>query len=199
MGRLSNSAWPLAAAAAILIAGTGAYALASSGSRTITVCVNHKHGTLYKAKKCSKRDKKLSWNKQGRTGPRGATGRQGVQGVQGTIGPSNAYFAHTVGTAVSLPVPAGNYVVYGQGSVGNTTGSTIQTSCSLSVNGTTLSFSAQDGANEVMIPSPGSGQISDQGIAHLSAAGTLENTCNNGGGNVFSDAITAIKVDTASP
>jgi hypothetical protein len=196
MGRLSNSAGPLVAIAAILIAGGGAYALASSRGSTITVCVNHKHGTLYKAKKCSRRDKKLSWNKQGRTGPRGATG---LQGVQGSTGPSNGYFAHTVGTVVSVPVPAGNYVVYGQGSVGNTTGSTIQTSCSLSANGTTLSFSAQNGANEVTIPSPGSGEISDEGIAHLSAAGTLENTCNNGGGNVFSDAITAIKVDTASP
>lgn len=77
------------------------------------------------------------------------------------------------------------------------TGSAIQTSCSLSANGTALS--AQNGANAVTIPSPGNGEISDEGVAHFSAAGTLENTCNGGGGTTFSDAITAIKVETASP
>jgi hypothetical protein len=97
---------------------------------------------------------------------------------------------------VSLPVPAGNYMVYAQASMENSTGSPVQASCFLSANGTALS--AQNGSNAVTIPpNPGNGQVSDQGVVHLSAAGTLENTCN--GGTAFSDAITAIKVDTASP
>jgi hypothetical protein len=214
MGRLSNSGGALATAA-ILIGGSAAYALASSGGSAITVCVMHKNGALYKAKKCAKGDRKLTWARQGPIGPRGATGPQGAQGiegptgptggqgptgptgVQGPTGPSNGYFAQTVGSTVSLPVPAGNYVVQGQGFIGNSTGSPVQTSCYLSANGTVLS--TQDGSNSVTIPqSPGNGEVSDEGIAHLSAAGSLENTC-AGGSETFSNAITAIKVDAANP
>jgi hypothetical protein len=184
--------------AAMLIASGGAYALASSTRSTITVCVNHENRTLYKAKKCARHDQKLSWNKRGRTGPQGPKGTQGVPGIQGQTGPSNGYFARTTGSPVSLPVPAGNYVVFGQGFVGNASASPVQASCSLSANGTTLT--AQNGANSVTIPGPaGNGEVSDEGIAHFTAAGTLENTCSGGGGTVFGDAITAIRVDTASP
>jgi len=194
------------AAAAILIAGSAAHALASSSGTAITVRVTHKNGALYKAKKCAKRDKKLTWNRQGPTGPRGATGLRGVQGIEGPTGPrgvhgptgpSNGYFAQTAGSTVSLPVPAGNYVVQGQGSIGNSTASAVQADCVLSANGTALS--AQNGSNSVTIPpNPGNGEVSDEGVAHLSAAGSLENTC-TGGSTTFSNAITAIKVDTASP
>jgi hypothetical protein len=133
--------------------------------------------------------------RKGDRGPQGPQGVQGVQGIQGPVGPSNGYFAKTVGSAVSLPVPAGDYMVYAQGSIGNLTGSAVQADCFLSANGTSLS--AQDGFNSVTIPWPGNGEVSDEGVVHLTAAGTLENTCN--GGTSFSDAITAIKVDTASP
>lgn len=138
---------------------------------------------------------------KGDRGPQGAQGAQGVQGPHGTrgpVGPSNGYFAKTFGSTVSLPVPAGDYMVYGQGFVGNTTLSSVQASCFLSANGSALS--AQNGSNNVTIPPfPGNGEVSDEGVAHLSAAGELENTCNGGGGTPFGDAITAIKVDTASP
>lgn len=74
----------LVAVAMLLVAG-GTYALASGGG-TITVCV-HKHGgALYKAKKCKKGDKKLSWNKQGRQGNPGATGAKGATGAPGAPG-----------------------------------------------------------------------------------------------------------------
>jgi hypothetical protein len=205
MGRLFNPAGALATAA-ILIGGSAAYALASSGGSAITVCVTHKNGALYKAKKCAKRDRQLTWNRQGPIGPRGATGPQGAQGiegptgpagVQGPTGPSNGYFAQTVGSTVSLPVPAGNYVVQGQGFIANLTVSPVQASCYLSANGTALSV--QNGSNSVTIPqNPGDEEVSDEGIAHLSAAGSLENTC-TGGSATFSNAITAIKVDAANP
>lgn len=204
MGRFSK-AGAVVLAAAILSAAGGAYALASSRGGTITVCVDHKHGTLYKAKKCRRHDRKLSWNRHGATGgrgvtgapgPQGAKGDSGPQGVQGPVGPSNGYFAKALSSPVSLSVPAGDYIVYGQGFEGNPSASPVQTSCSLSANGTPLS--AQDGFNSVTIPPfPGNGEVSDEGVAHLRAPGTLENTC--GGGTVFDDAITAIRVDTASP
>lgn len=129
---------------------------------------------------------------------KGQRGNPGQQGIQGPIGPSNGYFAQTISSPVSLPVPAGNYVIYGQGFVANTAASSVQASCFLSANGTAVS--AQNGANGVTIPPfPGNGEVSDEGVAHLTAAGNLENTCNGGGGSIFSDAITAIKVGTASP
>jgi len=134
--------------------------------------------------------------RKGDRGPQGPQGVQGIQGVQGPVGPSNGYFAKSVTSAVSLPVPAGDYMVYAEASIGNSTSSPVQASCFLSANGTALS--AQNGSNGVTIPlNPGNGEVSDEGVVHLSAAGTLENTCN--GGTTFSDAITAIKVDTASP
>jgi hypothetical protein len=133
---------------------------------------------------------------KGDRGPQGPQGVQGLQGIKGPVGPSNGYFAKTVTSAVSLPVPAGDYMVYAQASIGNSTGSSVEASCFLSANGTALS--AQNGSNSVTIPpNPGNGEVSDAGVVHLSAAGTLENTCN--GGTPSSDAITAIKVDTASP
>ena len=63
--------------AALLITGGGAYALASAGGGTITVCVNHKNGTLYQARKCAKHDKKL---RAGTAGPAGSPGAKGATG-----------------------------------------------------------------------------------------------------------------------
>lgn len=74
----------LGAIALVIGAAGGAYA-AGSGSGTITVCVHHHGGGLYKAHKCAKHDKKLSWNAKGQTGP---VGPQGATGSQGPPGPS---------------------------------------------------------------------------------------------------------------
>jgi hypothetical protein len=205
VGRFSKAGAVALAAAILCAAGGGAYALAASRGGTITVCVGHRHGTLYKAKRCHRHDHKLSWNRRGvrgATGARGAQGPPGVkgdsgaQGTQGPVGPSNGYFARAFSSPVSLPVPAGDYMVFGEGFMANTTASPVTASCSLSANGTPLSV--QDGADGVTIPGPaGNGEVSDQGVAHLSAPGTLENTCT--GGTTFSDAITAIRVGAASP
>jgi hypothetical protein len=85
VGRFSKLAAGLGTTA-LLIAVAGAYALASSGGGTITVCVSHKGGSLYRAKKCSKSDRKLSWAKQGQPGPTGQSGAQGPPGIQGQQG-----------------------------------------------------------------------------------------------------------------
>jgi Collagen triple helix repeat (20 copies) len=71
---------------ALLVVGGGAYALASSNNVTLTACVSHNDGTLYRAKRCAKHDKQLSWNKQGPTGATGPQGKQGPQGVEGPKG-----------------------------------------------------------------------------------------------------------------
>jgi hypothetical protein len=89
MGRVSKPAAAIAAAA-VLTAGGGAYALASSSGGTITVCVSHKSGALYKARRCAKGDKKLSWNRQGPPGMQGPRGPQGIQGIQGMKGDTGA-------------------------------------------------------------------------------------------------------------
>jgi hypothetical protein len=72
MRHLSRSAMLLGIAALVLTGG-GAFALASAvSSNTITVCVNHKTGALYKARRCATHDAKLSWNKQGARGKPGS-------------------------------------------------------------------------------------------------------------------------------
>ena len=58
MRHLSKLAAALGAAA-LLIAAGGGYALASSSGGTITVCVRHNGGALYKAGKCAKHDLSL--------------------------------------------------------------------------------------------------------------------------------------------
>jgi outer membrane protein assembly factor BamB len=82
MGYLSKSAAALAGSA-LLVAGSGAWALASSSDGTITVCVSHHGGGLYKARRCAKHDRKLKWNRagpKGDAGPKGATGPAGAPG-----------------------------------------------------------------------------------------------------------------------
>ena len=77
---------PLAVVAAgivVLLVAGGGYALASSGG-TITVCVHKRSGGLYRARRCARRDGKLSWNIQG---PRGVPGAQGPKGATGAAGP----------------------------------------------------------------------------------------------------------------
>lgn len=110
MGRFSRLAVG-SGIAALLIVGVGAYALASSVSPTITVCVTHHGGALYKAKKCVKGDRALSWSRQGPPGPAGGPGPQGIQGergIQGTQGtpgspgaPGISDYQVVIGTAVA--------------------------------------------------------------------------------------------------
>jgi hypothetical protein len=102
-------------AAALVIAGGGAYALASASSSTITVCVSHKNGALYKAHKCRKHDKKLSWNKQGVPGQPGALGKQGPKGNTGAAGPSVGGFVSSTSISATLGFPGINVMKLSQG------------------------------------------------------------------------------------
>jgi hypothetical protein len=62
--------------ALVVAAAGGAYA-AGQASTTITLCVSRHGGAVYKAKRCKRRDSKLSFNT---TGPAGATGATGAAG-----------------------------------------------------------------------------------------------------------------------
>jgi hypothetical protein len=81
MGRLIQASALIAIA---LVLGGGAYALGSSSAGTITACVSHKDGTLYRASTCRAHDKTLTWNQQGPIGPRGPRGLKGPQGPGAT-------------------------------------------------------------------------------------------------------------------
>ena len=62
-------------------------ALATSSSNgTVTICVHHNGGGLYKASKCLHKDTTLSWNTRGLPGAQGATGSRGPTGPPGTQG-----------------------------------------------------------------------------------------------------------------
>jgi hypothetical protein len=141
MKRLLTSRAATAAISAVLtlVVAGGGYAIASGGG-TITVCVSHTTGALYRAGGCRKRDRKLSWNQtgpqgvQGNAGAQGAQGIQGIQGIQGVTGPSNGYSAEAVGgnglsgfsigdtptTVSSLSLPAGSYMISGEATIYDT-------------------------------------------------------------------------------
>lgn len=63
-----------ATALATVAAGGIAYAATTSSSNTITVCVHHRGGGLYRARTCAAHDSQLSWNRRGPRGPRGSKG-----------------------------------------------------------------------------------------------------------------------------
>jgi hypothetical protein len=99
LGRFTPAA--LVGVITLLIAG-GGYALAS-GSNSLTVCVKKNGGMVYKARKCSKHDAKLTLQKIGETGPAGQTGPAGPAGQTGPAGPTGLVtigswsgFIHTI-------------------------------------------------------------------------------------------------------
>jgi Collagen triple helix repeat (20 copies) len=75
-----------AVAGAVLAASGGAYAMVTASSPTITVCVRHNGGALYRAHTCARRDPRLTWNTTGPQGPKGATGVAGTPGARGPKG-----------------------------------------------------------------------------------------------------------------
>jgi hypothetical protein len=125
----------------VLAVAGGGYAMASS-SGTITVCVQHNGGSLYKARKCAKRDKRISWNKVGRRGPTGATGATGATGQTGQTGQTGpagpVTLTHLVSVASSCaggntacagaspPCPAGQVPISGEVIAGNVDVFTVQ-------------------------------------------------------------------------
>lgn len=73
-------------AGAVLAATGGAYAAVTASSPTITACVRHDGGALYRARTCARRDQRLTWNTTGLQGSKGDTGAPGPSGVAGRPG-----------------------------------------------------------------------------------------------------------------
>jgi hypothetical protein len=194
MGTVSKTVATLAAAA-LLIAGGGAYALATSSGGTITVCVKHKGGTLYKAKRCAKGDRRLTWNNQGPPGTTGASGTQGPKGDRGpkgdngqpgARGPSDAYYATGTGgtgtgaQTVTVSVPAGDYAAsaiamastpseYSKPSLGT---------CTLSAAGDAAHFYESRGYIPAQFGTePGEVMLPAQSVFHLPEDGTIRYDC----------------------
>ena len=75
----------------VLLAGAGAAYAASKSSGTITVCVAHTSGTLYKHASCNKGDSTLSWNVRGPRGPAGPPATSLWALVDGSASPTLIY------------------------------------------------------------------------------------------------------------
>jgi hypothetical protein len=110
-----SPAFAVAVLALIVAAAGGAYA--ASSQQTITVCVSHKSGTLYQARRCARHDSKLSWNRQGVPGAQGPQGAQGAQGAQGPQGvPGSPGAPGTAGTPGKQGPPGPTFATAASGS-----------------------------------------------------------------------------------
>jgi hypothetical protein len=70
---------------ALVIAASGG-ALAASGGGSITACVHKNSGGLYRASRCAKHDRKLTWSVAGPRGGVGPAGPQGPEAPRGDVG-----------------------------------------------------------------------------------------------------------------
>jgi hypothetical protein len=109
----------ISTACLFLLLGGGAWAATSRGSRTIHACSARRGGALRIAKRCSHREKSVTWNKAGKPG---AAGLPGHDGAPGAIGPSDVFadgtaFAALTGsfqTFGTIDLPPGSYLVEGK-------------------------------------------------------------------------------------
>jgi hypothetical protein len=88
--RRHTTASVLAASAVAVVAGGGGWALGATGKskpkpapKVIRACASKKTGALRVARKCSRRERKLSWSVVGPMGPAGSAGAAGAAGQQG--------------------------------------------------------------------------------------------------------------------
>jgi hypothetical protein len=188
MGRLSKSGAALGAAV-LMILGGGAYALGSSSAGTMTVCVSHKGGALYKAKRCAKHDQKLRLNEQGARGPSNA--------FSGSIeGPVTITIAGTPGNKVGhLNLQPGSYVIFAKAWIEN------QSMTSATTAGCELDAGADSDSDTVKLEPSGNNAFRGAvalTVAHtFRSAGPAQLSCSTGmGATVTANnvVVTAIQV-----
>ena len=91
----------LCVAAAALVGG-GAYAIgAASSAKKISACAKKKGGDLRLATRCTKSERKVSWNVQGPPGPAGAAGAAGTPGTKGDKGDTGSSGTANLGEAMT--------------------------------------------------------------------------------------------------
>jgi hypothetical protein len=196
----------------------GALLLAPAApAATISACQKKKGGAIRivsSRAKCTKSEKKISWNTQGPAGKNGTNGTNGAPGAPGTagakgdIGPSTAFnfnsgsdtvdFNATVSadtTVATLNVPAGSYAVLSKVLINNNSVSLASTSCRL-IAGATVIDSGFDSINTGVLPNLDRIFYVLSGTVTLAADGTLTTIChtNQTSGNYLDRTITAIKV-----
>jgi hypothetical protein len=99
----------LGVVAGITVAG-GTSVIASSTTKTVTVCANKKTNVLRYAKngKCSKAETRIRLNQAGVAGPKGDAGLTGATGPKGDTGPTGpAGVAGVAGVGFSAPLATG--------------------------------------------------------------------------------------------
>lgn len=145
------------AAAGIANATSAPTKIPDSNTGVITACMKKKTGKVrfinaQKGKKCTKKEKKVTFNQ---AGPQGEQGPVGPVGQPGPTGPSNAYVAlrdspislqesASSNNVVTLELPAGSYVLSGDTSVKATNTATTAIQCHWSGSpGSTITRTAQ--------------------------------------------------------
>jgi hypothetical protein len=196
----------VALAALVLAASGGAYAAVAASTRTITVCVHHKGGELYSARKCARHDHRLTWNATGRpgaTGPKGPAGSPGLVGSsglggapglagakgdagdRGPRGPSDAYYNTAAGgtgtgpQTVSVTVPAGDYAASAIARASATYANPTLGTCTLYASGETAahSYDAWGYIPAQYGTEPGDVTLPAATVFHLPSGGTIEYDC----------------------
>jgi hypothetical protein len=121
--------------------------------------------------------------KEGAPGKEGLAGKDGGAGVKGEPGPTHAYTKATNdGSGVaSITVPAGTYVISGDGDLFDDSAKVGTGECILTAPGFTesrLSSVSKEGAEEPFEKRPsGSASIANSGAVTLAASGTIEERC----------------------
>jgi len=108
-GKRAVSFLMLGVVAGITVAG-GTSVIASSTTKTVTVCANKKTNVLRYAKsgKCSKAETRIRLNQAGVAGPKGDAGLTGATGPKGDTGPTGpAGVAGVAGVGFSAPLATG--------------------------------------------------------------------------------------------
>lgn len=105
------------ATVALTIAVGGAALAAGTSGATIAACVHHYGGGLYRARRCSRGDPRLTWNVQGQQGVPGPQGPAGSDGLPATKlwavvdGSAPSIVRGSGATGVSVPASTGTYEV----------------------------------------------------------------------------------------
>jgi hypothetical protein len=211
----SRAACAAAAGILVLLLAGGGYAIATS-TGTITVCVRHSDGTLYKARTCKKHDKPLTWNIQGVPGKNGTNGTNGTNGSNGTNGTSGTNGTNGVNgasaglndfndgpviittagehvVATMSSVPAGNYILTGKLEVTNNA-TPLFVDCFLRAGA-----DFDESRAELAASGAGSTETLPFTVSHTFAStGTVTLSCNGFGNtiDIFDAKISAVQVQT---
>jgi hypothetical protein len=97
------------ALALVTLVGGVTYAATRTPVTTITACVHHSGGGLYKAAKCAKGDTSLTWNIKGAKGAPGAKGTPGLS-LFVRADETGKVYQHSAGVTVTNPL-TGVYTV----------------------------------------------------------------------------------------